>query len=164
MIKQNIMFFIGALVIVSLWGINYFLLIDLANDERGTFGDMFGAVNALFSGFAFLGVIYAILLQRKELALQREELSLTRNELKKSAEAQEKSELALSKQAKSLELSAKINANSALLNALKNKEKMYDYYKDNSPEHKQKKHTERIQLHHEMVKIQERIEKLIANS
>ncbi|MBF0376015.1 MAG: putative phage abortive infection protein [Desulfamplus sp.] len=50
-------------------------------DERGTFGDMFGAINALFSGFAFAGVIFAILLQRQELELQRKELELTRNEL-----------------------------------------------------------------------------------
>lgn len=52
--------------------------------DRGTFGDMFGAVNSLFSGLAFAGVIYAILLQRKELELQREELVLTREELRKS--------------------------------------------------------------------------------
>ncbi len=59
--------------------------------ERGTFGDMFGAVNTLFSGLAFAGVIYAILLQRQELSLQRKELELTRRELEKSAKAQERS-------------------------------------------------------------------------
>ena len=61
--------------------------------DRGTFGDKFGAINALFSGLAFAGVIYAILLQRKELSLQREELVLTRGELegqKKQLEAQNK--------------------------------------------------------------------------
>ena len=47
----------------------------------GEFGDMFGVVNALFSGLAFLGVIIAILLQKKELTLQREELEQTRGEL-----------------------------------------------------------------------------------
>ncbi len=57
--------------------------------EKGQFGDMFGVVNALFSGLAFAGVIYAILLQRKELQLQRQELELTRHELERSAEAQE---------------------------------------------------------------------------
>lgn len=57
-------------------------------DERGTFGDMFGAVNALFSGLALAGVIYTILLQRHELALQRKELELTREELARSADAQ----------------------------------------------------------------------------
>jgi hypothetical protein len=40
--------------------------------ERGQFGDLFGSVNALFSGLAFAGLIYAILLQRQELSLQRE--------------------------------------------------------------------------------------------
>ena len=50
--------------------------------DRGTFGDMFGGVNTLFSGLAFAGVIYAIFLQRKELELQREELVQTREELK----------------------------------------------------------------------------------
>ena len=56
--------------------------------DRGTFGDMFGAVNSLFSGLAFAGIIYAIFLQRKELELQRKELVLTREELHKSASAQ----------------------------------------------------------------------------
>lgn len=48
---------------------------------RGVFGDQFGFVNSLFSGLAFAGVIYAILLQRSELKLQREELKMTRREL-----------------------------------------------------------------------------------
>ncbi len=48
----------------------------------GIFGDMFGSINALFSGLAFIGVIFAILLQRQELGLQRKELEQTREELK----------------------------------------------------------------------------------
>ncbi len=48
---------------------------------RGQFGDLFGSVNALFSGLAFGGLIYAILLQRHELSLQREELKLQRQEM-----------------------------------------------------------------------------------
>ncbi|GAA5445405.1 hypothetical protein Misp06_03608 [Microbulbifer sp. NBRC 101763] len=43
---------------------------------------MFGAVNALFSGLAFAGLIYTIILQKNELGLQREELRLTRDEIK----------------------------------------------------------------------------------
>ena len=70
--------------------------------ERGQFGDMFGAVNTLFSGMAFAGVIYTIYLQRHELELQRYELKLTRTELNRSATAQEKSEQALSEQVKAL--------------------------------------------------------------
>ncbi len=76
-----------ALLLVGAWATNWFLLKDSPN--RGTFGDMFGAVNALFSGLAFAGVIYAILLQRHELMLQREELSLTREELAGARAAQE---------------------------------------------------------------------------
>lgn len=55
--------------------------------EKGTdygpneFGDTFGFVNALFSGFAFVGIIVAIGLQSVELKYQR-------NELKQSVEAQ----------------------------------------------------------------------------
>jgi hypothetical protein len=47
---------------------------------KGLFGDKFGAVNALFSALAFAGIIFTILLQRKELALQRKELKDTRAE------------------------------------------------------------------------------------
>jgi len=49
--------------------------------EPGQFGDMFGAVNALFSGLAFAGIIVAIWTQSHELALQREQLALQRTEL-----------------------------------------------------------------------------------
>jgi len=50
-------------------------------DDTGKFGDMFGSLNALFASFAFVGLIFAILLQREELKLQREELRLAREEL-----------------------------------------------------------------------------------
>ncbi|MEB3120418.1 MAG: hypothetical protein VKL41_04250, partial [Snowella sp.] len=43
-------------------------------EQRGQFGDMFGAVNAFFSGLALVGIVYNIILQRKELRLQRQEL------------------------------------------------------------------------------------------
>lgn len=47
---------------------------------RGAFGDKFGAINALFSGLAFAGIIFTILLQRRDLSLQRQELEETRKE------------------------------------------------------------------------------------
>ena len=50
-------------------------------EDPGKFGDMFGAVNALFSGLAFAGLIGTLLLQRRELSLQRTELQLQRKEL-----------------------------------------------------------------------------------
>jgi len=85
-------------------------------EARGQFGDMFGAINALFSGLAFLGVVYAILLQKKELSLQREELIMTRAELRRAAEAQEASEEALSRQAASLRITAKLNGLNSVCN------------------------------------------------
>ena len=66
------------------------LPIYLSHEAKGQFGDSFGALNALFSGLAFAGIIYTIQLQRKELNYQREELRLTRFELKRSTDAQEK--------------------------------------------------------------------------
>ena len=57
-------------------------------EERGTFGDMFGAVGALFSGLAFAGVIVTMLqqsetlkLQRKDLRNQTESIELQRQEI-----------------------------------------------------------------------------------
>ena len=79
-------------------------------DQRGQFGDMFGSVNALFSGLAFAGVIYTLVLQQRELALQRKELRETRNELRKQA-------MAATDQAETALLAAKINAYGSLLNA-----------------------------------------------
>lgn len=70
--------------VIALWGLSWILIdkyIDSPTDQ-GTFGDMFGAVNALFSGLAFAGLIVTLLYQKEELKLQREELAQTREELK----------------------------------------------------------------------------------
>lgn len=66
--------------VLGLWLLSLLLLSWY--EDRGSFGDMFGAVNALFSGLAFAGVIYAIFQQKEELNLQRQDLELTRNEIK----------------------------------------------------------------------------------
>lgn len=87
---------IFAFVVVSWLATGYFLVGDKTG--RGTFGDMFGTINALFSGLAFAGVIYAILLQRKELKYQREELKLTRMELKGQKQQLEAQNTTLKKQ------------------------------------------------------------------
>ena len=49
---------------------------------RGAYGDTYGSVNALFTGFAFLILIITMILQKWELEAQREELESTREELK----------------------------------------------------------------------------------
>lgn len=84
--SRNLLGFIGwAGGVVVVWAASGYLLYGY--EGRGTFGDMFGAVNALFSGLAFAGVIYAIVLQRDELELQRRELEQTRKELEGQKEA-----------------------------------------------------------------------------
>lgn len=77
--KQITFVFIG---IISTWAISGLIIYYSFNDssDRGTFGDMFGAINALFSGLALFGVIVTILIQQKELHLQRKELTETRLE------------------------------------------------------------------------------------
>ena len=84
----------GLTIVIVLWVANLLVFQTMKAEERGTYGDMFGAVNALFSGLAFLGVIIAILMQREELqlqradlALQRKELELTREEMKAQTES-----------------------------------------------------------------------------
>jgi hypothetical protein len=75
-------------LVFAMWLGSYFAICSLAPDwtSRGQVGDMFGAANALFSGLAFAGLIFAILLQRQELSLQRTELRLQREEMSKSRE------------------------------------------------------------------------------
>ena len=89
-------------LILAIW-LFWVLVWVLVGDSTaaGQFGNMFGAINALFSGFALAGVIVAILMQREELKLQREELA-------RSSEGKEE-------QARALLITAQLNANTALL-------------------------------------------------
>lgn len=75
------------LVVIGLWFL--FALILPWIPGHGSFGDLFGSLNTLFSGFAFAGVIYAIYQQKEELKLQREELELTRGEIRGQKEQME---------------------------------------------------------------------------
>ncbi|MCE3228468.1 MAG: hypothetical protein K0S32_3019 [Bacteroidetes bacterium] len=71
-------------IIALTWGIFIFIAKFSFKDwdNAGVFGDSFGAINALFSGLAFAGIIYTIFLQKQELELQRRELRQTRLEFK----------------------------------------------------------------------------------
>lgn len=79
---------IAASVVVVIWGacLGFMLLVFDTWEDRGQAGDLFGAVNALFSGLAFSALVITILMQRDELQLQREELRLTRQEMSKQRE------------------------------------------------------------------------------
>lgn len=61
--------FLGVVVI---WILSWLIITHFIKDptEQGTFGDTFGAVNALFSGLAFAGLIVTLLYQKEELKLQ----------------------------------------------------------------------------------------------
>ncbi|WP_202617371.1 hypothetical protein, partial [Roseimaritima sediminicola] len=82
---------VGAVLVVAVWAIAGLLTWRSfeSPELRGTFGDMFGAVNALFSGLAFLGVIVAIILQKMELEEQRREIRDSRLAHQQSARALE---------------------------------------------------------------------------
>ena len=80
-VKKNIVWLMfGGVMLLFLLNFSLVFFVD-DKDLRGTFGDQFGAVNALFSGLAFAGLIYTIILQRNDLKLQRQDLKLQRKEL-----------------------------------------------------------------------------------
>lgn len=99
----------GVVVVQVLYGFLVIKLVGPHMDVRGQFGDLFGGVNALFTGLAFAGVIYTILLQSNELELQRKELRLNREVSERSADAQ-------SEQVERLEEAAELSAISTLVN------------------------------------------------
>jgi hypothetical protein len=65
---------VAILILLIFWISNLFYGLHLDENQRGTFGDMFGAVNAIFSGMAFVGVIYAITMQRREIEIARQDI------------------------------------------------------------------------------------------
>lgn len=75
--EGNIPFYVALAIIfiLTVLGLTYMLQISSSYDDRGTFGDMFGFANALFTGLSVVGLIATILLQRKDINIQREELS-----------------------------------------------------------------------------------------
>lgn len=83
--QRHFWIFIGIIVGVFTIQLVCWCLMDsliTSEEKRGQFGDMFGAVNTLFSGMAFGCIIYTILLQRAD-------LEATRQEMERSADAHE---------------------------------------------------------------------------
>ena len=78
-----LLLFISLSVVSILWRYMPFTWLPhfFETDMKTQFGDRFEAVNALFAGLAFAGVIFAIILQWRELGLQRQELKDTRAEI-----------------------------------------------------------------------------------
>lgn len=116
--KSNIGLLAKMIVLVLIIWVSSTILIIFGLDnwsDRGTFGDLFGSVNALFSGLAFAGLIYTIVLQKQDLELQRNEIALNRAELKKTAKAQQNSEKALIEQVEQMKVASKLNALKTLI-------------------------------------------------
>lgn len=88
------------LAVVFIWWLSWDLIDNrfICSEDKGAFGDQFGAVNALFSGLAFAGLIVTLLYQKEELKLQREELAQTRGELKAQREEFEEQNKTLKRQ------------------------------------------------------------------
>ena len=58
-------------------------------ESPGIFGDMFGAINALFTGLAFAGTVVALILQAEQIRRQSEEQIRQREEQVELREAME---------------------------------------------------------------------------
>jgi len=92
------------LVVPSFWALSWLLAVGTPYlgtwADRGSFGDMFGAVGALFSGLAFAGVILTVYYQTQELRLQRAAVEQTNEYLESLAEAQRSTDRAMCRLAK----------------------------------------------------------------
>lgn len=75
-----------------MWAIGFVLLVMIVSffviykcidcwEHRGQFGDLFGVVNALFSGLAFAGLIITIRQQHLDLEYQSQSIAQTKQEL-----------------------------------------------------------------------------------
>ena len=77
----QLMWAIGFVLLVMM--LSAFFVIKLIEgwDHRGQFGDLFGVVNALFSGLAFAGLIITIRQQHIDLKYQRQAIEQTNQEM-----------------------------------------------------------------------------------
>lgn len=66
--------------VIIIWIGSYFAIYQLYGkaDGPGTFGDQFGAINALFTGLSLAGIIITLIQQQEELTAQRREFMTSR--------------------------------------------------------------------------------------
>ena len=100
-------------ICVAIWGISIVVMYFLfrAPTTVHDFGDMFGAVNALFSGLALAGVIYAVLIQTEEI---------------------KNNQLQIEKSIKANEIAARLSAFSALLQECDSAPDRYERWEKNA--------------------------------
>lgn len=75
----------SAIGVICFMSVTYLIIISCftSMEQRGQFGDMFGMVNALFSGLAFAGVIITIRQQHIDLEYQRVTIKQTNDEMER---------------------------------------------------------------------------------
>lgn len=103
-LRNNLLSVMIVMVLVLFLANLCLVFLPYDENERGTFGDQFGAVNALFSGLAFAGLIFTIILQRRDLKLQRRDLRLQREELTLTRKEMEEQTAEFEKQNETLKI------------------------------------------------------------
>ena len=103
-LRNNLLGIMLAMVLVLFLANFCLIFLPFDKEQRGTFGDQFGAVNALFSGLAFAGLIYTIILQRHDLKLQRRDLLYQRRELELTRKEMEDQTAEFEKQNETLKI------------------------------------------------------------
>jgi Putative phage abortive infection protein len=77
-VTPNRVFIAACFVVIGSWGIVFYFGSRNWDKEnlalRGTFGDSFGVISALFAGLAFIGAAYAAYYQRLQLNAQRDQM------------------------------------------------------------------------------------------
>lgn len=88
MSKEWKYFIIAGCIILIVWVASFAIIYVFIEEweNRGQFGDLFGAVNALFSGLAFAGLVITIMQQRHDLQLQRNAIEQTNKEMQQQTQ------------------------------------------------------------------------------
>ncbi len=71
-------------IVILLWLLNFSFI--YLGDNKGVYGDMFGAVNALFSGLAFAGIFISLRIQQQEIENQNTEIRAQKDAYEKQNE------------------------------------------------------------------------------
>ncbi len=137
MLKKSFYFLMATVALIWAISIPFLLNFFPRPEEAGSFGDMFGAINALFSGLAFAGVIYALILQD--------------NETRQNTEQFQKS-------IRATEISARLTAYSTLLQECDSALHRYERWEATSPESDYKKVKETVRS--KMKEYRSEVEKL----
>ena len=105
---RNLALVMGSVFVLLtvVWIVSFFFICRLFGrpDSPGGVGDLFGAVGALFSGWAFAGILWAILLQRRSLQVQHDDLKASLEEMKQARQAHEESAGTLRAQVEAMRL------------------------------------------------------------